>query len=67
MLIYKWNLTVTWRIIMLLSTDLEKLNNKEVSGVDAWISLGKGNRIDFCGWMGMETGGIGWRKEGQRA
>lgn len=52
---------------MLLSTDLEKLNNKEVSGVDAWISLGKGNRIDFCGWMGMETGGIGWRKEGQRA
>lgn len=36
-----------------------------VQGRDAWISLGKGNRIDFAGRLGsvgMKTGGIRWEE-----
>ena len=34
---------------MLQSTDPEKLSNKERSIENAWISLERGNRIDFVG------------------
>jgi hypothetical protein len=34
---------------MLQSTDLERLSNKESSVEDTWLSLGRGNRIDFSG------------------
>jgi hypothetical protein len=39
---------------MLQSTDPETLNcNKEGFRGDAWISLGRGSRIDFVGGLGI--------------
>lgn len=40
-------------IIKLQSPDPEKLGKKESSRGDAWISLGKGNRLDFAGGLGV--------------
>ena len=46
--------------IVLQSTDPEKLSNKGgSSGESVWISLGRGNRIDFVGGGGWEQGGSG--------
>jgi hypothetical protein len=39
-------------ITMLQSTDPRRLRNKEGSKGDAWISLGRRNRIDFVGGLG---------------
>jgi hypothetical protein len=39
-------------MIMLQSTDPERLSNKEGSRWDTWISLGKGNGIDFASGLG---------------
>lgn len=46
---------------MLQTIDLERLSNKEGSRKYTWISLGRGNRIDFrgeLGWVRMGTGEI---------
>jgi hypothetical protein len=40
------SLAIEYNIIMLQSTDPERLSNKEGSRRDVWISLGRGNRID---------------------
>jgi hypothetical protein len=45
-------------ITLLLSTDLERLSNKESTRWDAWIYLGRRNRIDIVG------GGWWWEQEG---
>jgi hypothetical protein len=37
---------------MLQITDPERLSNKECLREDAWISLGRGNRIDFTSRLG---------------
>jgi hypothetical protein len=42
---YKWILAIKYRIPMLHSTDLKKLNKKESTNDDAWISLRRGNKI----------------------
>ena len=44
-------------IAKLKSVDLEILGKEEWSRVDTWISLGRGNKIDFT---------YGWREGGMR-
>lgn len=44
--------------------DSERLRNKEVSKVNTWISLGRGNRIDVVGGLG--EGGNGNRRNQAR-
>ena len=58
---------------MLQSTDPEKLNNKDGSRGHLWLSLGRGNRTEFMGGLGMGRGGyemdqvrVGWRKSTRR-
>lgn len=42
---------------MLQSKDLERLINKEGLIKNAWISQGKGNRLDFEGILGSDWDG----------
>ena len=49
-------------IILVQSTDPEMLRNK--AGSKAWISLGRGNRIDFVG--GIRKGRNGNRRDNVR-
>lgn len=42
---------------MLQSTDLERVNNKEGSREDACVSLGRRNRTDFVGGLGIGRDG----------
>lgn len=59
---YKHILAAKYRITILQSTDPERLRNKEGTRGDAWVSLGKGNKIDFCRW----TGGVDMRDQRER-
>lgn len=53
--IYKWILPVKLRITLLQSTDIRKLGNKEGSGLEKGISLGRSNRIDIVGRGGRRV------------
>lgn len=55
-------------IIMLQSTDPERLNNEGSKG-DTWVFLGRGNRKDFASALGAVVNGnkgIGWQGNGRR-
>lgn len=45
--------------IILQSTDLERLSNKEISKRDTWISQGRANRIDFVDELKVVEMGAG--------
>ena len=59
-LTYKWTLLVAKQRIIYncaRSTDPERLINKEGSSGNAWISLGRRNRIEFVGGLGLDGDG----------
>jgi hypothetical protein len=43
---------------MLQSTDQKRINNKGGSREDTWISLGRGNRIDFLDGLKIGVDGL---------